>query len=145
MNKRKVLFVCHNHPDLLVGGVEMYLRDVYSTLAASDAYEPMIVARAGPPYSPAPSHQASPITAANLDPNQYLMYTDFDDFDYFFGKLSQSKTVLTRSFRDLLRALEPDIVHFQHTAYIGYDIVGLTRATLPDAPIVYSFHEYLPI
>ena len=35
MSKRRILFVCHNHPDLLVGGVEMYLRDLYAALAAA--------------------------------------------------------------------------------------------------------------
>jgi glycosyltransferase involved in cell wall biosynthesis len=146
MNKRKVLFVCHNHPDMLVGGVEMYLRDVCLTLAGSDDFQPIVVARAGQPFTFADApHADSPITLVGGDPNQYLVYTDFNDFDFFHGRLSRTKNTVSRAFRDLLLALEPDVVHFQHTAYIGYDVVRVTRNALPEAAIVYSFHEYLPI
>ena len=53
--------------------------------------------------------------------------------------------MLTRFFRDFLLAQQPDIVHFQHTIFLGYDILRVTRNTLPDVPIVYTLHEYLPI
>ena len=33
------------------------------------------------------------------------------------------RTVLTRFFRDFLLAQQPDIVHFQHTIFLGYDIL----------------------
>ena len=46
---------------------------------------------------------------------------------------------------DFLRAYKPDVVHFQHTHFIGYDFVTLARRMLPDVPIVYTLHEYLPI
>ena len=142
----KVLFVSHNHPELLVGGVELYLRDVYATLAGGDAFEPMLVARAGRPFTLTDAiHAATPIAPVTSDPNQYLIYTEFDDFDYFHGTLSATKAVLAGSFRDLLLALVPDIVHFQHTVYLGYDLVTIARRTLPDTPIVYSLHDYLPI
>ena len=36
-------------------------------------------------------------------------------------------------------------MHFQHTHIIGYDIVSMTRRVLPDAAILYTLHEYLPI
>ena len=36
-------------------------------------------------------------------------------------------------------------MHFQHTLFMGYDILRVTRNTLPDVPIVYTLHEYLPI
>jgi len=145
MSRKKVLFVSHNHPALLVGGVELYLRDVYATLERSGDFEPMLVARAGPPLTSADAHPDSPVALADGDPNQYLIYTDFTDFDYFHGRLSKTKAVLVRSFRDLLLALEPDVVHFQHTVYLGYDLVRVTRNARPHTPIVYSLHDYLPI
>ena len=36
-------------------------------------------------------------------------------------------------------------MHFQHTVFLGYDMVRITRNTLPDTPIVYMLHDYLPI
>jgi glycosyltransferase involved in cell wall biosynthesis len=145
MTRYKVLLVCHNHPDLLVGGVELYTRDLYEALRDSPRVEPVLLARAGRPYTESASlHPESPIAMANRDPNEYLLYTEFGDFDHFFGRLSDH-TPLTRHFDRFLRDLQPDVVHFQHTAYLGYDIVRITRNALPRAPIVYSLHEYLPI
>jgi glycosyltransferase involved in cell wall biosynthesis len=142
---RKVLFVCHNHPDLLVGGVEMYTRDLYEALRDSAKFEPVMLARAGRPYSESANpHPDAPISMVNRDPNEYLLYTEFGDFDHFFGRLAD-RTPLTVHFERFLRDLQPDVVHFQHTAYLGYDIVRVTRNVLPRVPIVYSLHEYLPI
>src|SRR5947209_9322230 len=57
----------------------------------------------------------------------------------------RSKELYVDEWRKFLRALTPDLVHFQHTHYLGYDILRATRATLPDAPIVYTLHEFIPI
>ena len=143
---RKVLFVAHNHPKLLAGGVEIYLGALYEELARSNRFEPMILARAGRPFTATDAyHPGTPFTMVGGDPNQYLLYTDIEDFDYFWGRLSKTKEVLAEHFRDFLLAHRPDVIHFQHTAYLGYDMVRVARNTLPHAAIVYSLHEYLPI
>jgi len=146
MARRRVLFISHNHPDVLVGGVEMYVRDLYRAMERTAEWEPLLLARAGKPFSSDDAPYAdSPITMVNNDPSQYLMYTDFSDYDPFWHRLSTSKEVLTRHFHDFLVAQQPDVVHFHHTAYMGYDMVRVARNALPGAAIVYSFHEYLPI
>ena len=144
-SRRRVLFVCHNHWALLAGGVESYVAGVYDTLRDSPEFEPFVLARAGQPYSRTDAqHPDAPLAMVGADPNQYLLYTDFSKFDYEFGRLSE-KSVLTRSFADFLLALQPDVVHFHHTLYMGYDLVRITKNALPDTPIVYSLHEYIPI
>jgi glycosyltransferase involved in cell wall biosynthesis len=144
-SRRRVLFVCHNHWALLAGGVESYVAGVYDTLRESPEFEPFVLARAGQPYSRTDAqHPDAPLAMVGRDPNQYLLYTDFSKFDYEFGRL-RDKSVLTRSFADFLLALQPDVVHFHHTLYMGYDLVRVTKNALPDVPIVYSLHEYIPI
>jgi glycosyltransferase involved in cell wall biosynthesis len=144
-SRRRVLFVCHNHWALLAGGVESYVAGVYDTLRASPEFEPFVLARAGQPYSRTNAqHPDAPLAMVGQDPNQYLLYTDYSKFDYEFGRLSE-KSVLTRSFADFLLALQPDVVHLHHTLYMGYDLVRITTNTLPDVPILYSLHEYIPI
>jgi glycosyltransferase involved in cell wall biosynthesis len=123
----------------------MYVRDLYEGMRASDAFEPLLIARAGLPFSPTDNLHDAPLAMVNRDPNQYVLYTDFGDFDYFYGRLAATKSVLWDHFRRFLLAQRPDLVHFQHTAYLGYDIVRVTRNALPDTPIVYSLHEYMPI
>ena len=145
----KVLYVTSNHPAIRPGGLESYTLGLYDEMRRSGAFEPILIARAGPPHTEASSyHGASPFALAGDDPNQYLFYTnifaDHPEFDPLFGRWA-NKQVLTRFFRDFLLAHKPDVVHVQHTIFLGYDLLRVVRETLPDAPIVYSLHEYLPI
>ncbi|HEX2179697.1 MAG TPA: glycosyltransferase family 4 protein, partial [Actinomycetota bacterium] len=56
-----------------------------------------------------------------------------------------SKQMYTEHFRAFLLAYRPDVVHFQHTIFLGLDMITEVRRTLPEAAIVYTLHEYLPI
>ncbi len=141
----KILFVSHNHPEIRPGGAEGYALDVYEGVREAGEFEPVLLSRSGPPISIGTRyHEGRPITLVNHDPHQYFFYTDMSDWDWVFGR-SPRKTALTRFFREFLLEQKPDIVHFQHTLYMGYDILRVTRNTLPDVPIVYTLHEYLPI
>ena len=141
----KILFVSHNHPEIRPGGAEGYALDVYEGIREAGEFEPVLLSRSGPPISIGTRyHEGRPITLVNHDPHQYFFYTDMSDWDWVFGR-SPRKTALTRFFREFLLEQKPDIVHFQHTLYMGYDILRVTRDTLPDVPIVYTLHEYLPI
>ncbi len=92
MTPTKVLLVSHNHPKLLAGGVEVYMAGLYEGLRASPEFEPMILARAGKPFTPTDAvHEDSPFAMVGTDPNQYLLYTDIEDFDYFAGTLGRRR------------------------------------------------------
>jgi glycosyltransferase involved in cell wall biosynthesis len=172
MPEQKVLFISSGHPALSVGGTELYALDVYEAFRESDEFDPILLARAGSPLSVGKDpltildqarrkydqllgladlssdqttpHLNSPFAMVEDDANQYLLYTDPSNFDNFFGA-AHRKEMLVRSIQEFLLAHQPDVVHFQHTHFLGYDIVRVTRQTLPDVPIVYSLHEYLPI
>ncbi len=141
----KVLFVCHNHAKLRPGGAEGYALDLYEHLRARDDFTPILLARAEPPRSDRSRRfEGRRIRRVDDDPNQYLFYTDPKEHDYLFGK-GRNKSELTRFYREFLLAQEPDVVHFQGTLFLGYDIIRVTRNALPHAGIVYTLHEYLPI
>jgi glycosyltransferase involved in cell wall biosynthesis len=145
MAKRKILYIAHNHPAVRPGGAEAYAFELYQAMQGSDRFEPTFLARSGPPVSSIPRyHEGTLLTAVNDDPNQYFFYTDVTHYDWLHGK-SPNKSILTRYFRDFLLATQPDIVHFQHSLFLGFDALRLTRNTLPGVPIVYTLHEYLPI
>jgi glycosyltransferase involved in cell wall biosynthesis len=145
MQKTKVLYVLHNHPALHPGGAEAYAVELYEALRDSDEFEPILAARIGPNVAAArTSHPGAPFSAVGDDPNQYFVYTETDNFD-FFTLTSRDKNLYTEYFADFLEAHKPDIVHFQHTLFIGYDAVSTVRRVLPGAPIFYTLHEYLPI
>ncbi len=56
---RKVLYVCHNHPVNRPGGAEIYATELYEAVHAYGRFEPVLVAKAGPPVSPMQSRHAA--------------------------------------------------------------------------------------
>jgi glycosyltransferase involved in cell wall biosynthesis len=123
------------------------VRDLYEAFRESEEFEPIVLARAGQPFTePTPHHGWSPWAMAGTDPNQYLFYTDMfrSEWDRLNGRWAH-KDILTRFYRDFLLAQQPDIVNIQHASFIGYDVVRTTKNTLPNVPIVYTLHEYEPI
>jgi len=140
--KPRVLYVAHNHPDIFPGGAELHALEVYRAVAAGGQFEPYLLActrqrgRRG--------HDGTVFRTAGDDRRQTLLYADPLEFDYFFGQ-SRNRHVTCLHLREFLEALRPDVIHFQHTQHLGYDFVREARNTLPDAAIVYTLHEYLPI
>jgi glycosyltransferase involved in cell wall biosynthesis len=147
--KTRVLYVTSNHAAIRPGGLETYTQDLYEAMRESDDFEPILIARAGPPFTHETCfHGWSAFALVGEDPNQYLIYTNtfapHSQFDPLFGRWT-NKQVLTRFFAEFLLAQRPDIVHVQHSIFLGYDLLRIIRTTLPDAPIVYTLHDYLPI
>jgi glycosyltransferase involved in cell wall biosynthesis len=146
MSRKRVLYVLHNHPVTRPGGAEAYALELYEAMRESPEFEPVLVARVGP-------HQhvqnlARPGTLFSRvdteDPDQYFVYTDAGGYDWFLGTFPD-KSLYTMYWKHLLQSFRPEVVHFQHTHFIGYDLITLTRRLLPDVPIVYTLHEYIPI
>ncbi|MGH7589223.1 MAG: glycosyltransferase family 4 protein [Gemmatimonadota bacterium] len=140
--KLRVLFVCHNHPSLYPGGAEGYALQVYRQMRDAGDVEPFFLARYGTTVArKAQPHPGTPFSVIGEDDHQYLLHTETNDFDPFLLTL-RSKAVLTTHYRDFLRTIRPDVVHFQHTHFLGVDMIRETRNTLPSVPIVYTLHEY---
>jgi glycosyltransferase involved in cell wall biosynthesis len=137
--------VLHNHPAIQPGGAEQYALELHRAIRLSDDVEPILVARTGPsPARDDTAHPGSPFTLVEDQPDEYLVYTEWDGFD-FFHLTSRDKSLFSTYFANFLRAHKPDVVHFQHTLFIGCDLISQVRRTLPEAPILYTLHEYLPI
>ena len=144
--RRKVLYLCHNHPAIFPGGAEGYAWELYRAMQQlQDEFEPIFVARVGSnAMVQRPAHPGTPWSAGAADPNQYYFHTDVGSFDSFHGTL-RDRDALGVHFDEFLRAHRPDIVHVQHSMFIGYDVLRQIRNSLPETPIVYTLHEYLPI
>ncbi len=145
MTRPKVLYIAHNHPVVRPGGAEAYAYELYQAMRDGGEVEPLFLARTGPPVSSAPRyHEGTLLASVGDDPNQTFFYTDTLEYDWFHGT-SHNKSVYTRHLRDFLLARRPDVVHFQHTLFLGYDAITEVHNALPEAPIVYTLHEFLPI
>lgn len=141
----RVLYVCHNHPAQRPGGAEIYAMELYESVRQAGEFEPIMVAKTGPPVATGnPRRQGTRFALAGEDPNVYLMYTQRDEIDMIFGT-AIDKRLYTKDWRRFLEAIRPDLVHFQHTLFLGYDLVRETRNVLPTVPIFYTLHDFLPI
>jgi glycosyltransferase involved in cell wall biosynthesis len=141
----RVLFVSHNHPTLHPGGAEAYALELYEAMRERPGVEPVLLARIGSNVVHQRSgHPGTPFQTVNDDPNQYFVFTETQHFD-FFSLTSRDKSLYSRHLTDFLLAHRPDVVHLQHTHFIGLDLLSQIRRVLPEAAIVYTLHEFLPI
>jgi len=141
---RRVLYVCHNHSANRPGGVEIVAHQLYEAIRDGGEFEPIMVSRVGPPQSPDAARDGTRFALADEDPNLYYFYTGSDEFDRVLWT-ALSKGLYTEDWREFLRAVQPDIVHFRHSMWLGYDMIRETRRTLPQVPIVYTLHEFTSI
>jgi glycosyltransferase involved in cell wall biosynthesis len=144
--RRTVLFICHNHPSVRPGGAEAYALELHRYLRDSDEFEPIFLAKGGPPLSPVERpHIGTCTSLVGAAPDEYFFYMDGYEYDWIFGTIPHDKELYTKHLRGFLRAVQPDIVHLQHTMFFGYDVLREIRNTLPSAAIVYTLHEFMPI
>ncbi|MBS1892421.1 MAG: glycosyltransferase family 4 protein [Actinobacteria bacterium] len=145
MSDLRVLFVAHNHPTLHPGGAEAYALELYEGMRETPGVDPLLLARIGTNVARRRvAHPGTPFSAVNGDPGQYFVFTETEHFD-FFTLTSRDKALYSRHLTDFLLAQRPDVVHLQHTHFIGVDLLSQIRRVLPDAAIVYTLHEFLPI
>jgi glycosyltransferase involved in cell wall biosynthesis len=141
----KVLYVAHNHPTLHPGGAEAYALELYEGMRETPGVEPVLLARIGSNVArQRVSHPGTPFSSVNDDPDQYFVFTETEHFD-FFTLTSRDKALYTQHLTNFLLAQRPDVVHLQHTHFIGIDLLSQIRRVLPEARIVYTLHEFLPI
>ncbi len=141
-----VLSICHNHPTVRPGGGEGYALELHRAMAESGDFDSVFLAKGGPPLAAAGQpHLGTFIAPVGERDDEYFLYTDGYDFDWVFGTVLAGKQLYTKHFRDFLLAVNPDVDHFQHTLFMGYDLLRVVRDALPDAPIVYTLHEFMPI
>src|SRR4051794_34135727 len=145
MPKKKILYVLHNHPSVRPGGAEAYSLELFDALRGSDEFEPLLAARVAPNPGPQPSaHPGTPFSTVPGEPGQYFVLTEEEGIDFFL-LTARDKSLYTVHFKDFLRTHRPDVVHFQHTLFLGFDLITLAKRILPKAPLLYTLHEYLPI
>jgi glycosyltransferase involved in cell wall biosynthesis len=141
-----VLYICHNHPAVRPGGAEAYALELHHYMRRSDSFDSVFLAKGGPPLSPiGRPHMGTYVSLVDDSPDEYFLHTDDYQYDWVFGTMRDNKDLYTKHLRGFLEGIRPDIVHLHHTMFFGYDVLREIRNTLPDSPIVYTLHEFMPI
>ena len=116
--------------------------DARRTATSSRSSSPAPAPRSRPPAS---HHGARPSAAVNRDPNQYFFYTERSHFDWLQHDVARQVALhapLPRLPAGAPARRRPLPAHalprLRHDPRRSADV-------LPDAPIVYTLHEFLPI
>ncbi len=141
-----VLYIVHNHAEIRAGGVEVYSQELFAAMRARSDFAAVLLAKGGAPMAATkrPHDGTLLATLEAGDGAQYLFFNEGADYDHFLGSACAKDHLLTHLDR-FLRAIRPDVVHFHHTLFLGYDALRQVRNSLPEAAIVYSLHDFLPI
>jgi glycosyltransferase involved in cell wall biosynthesis len=138
--RKKILIIAHNHPDFFAGGGEIAAYRMFLELKKSDAYIPTFLGATGK-ISREP-HAGTPFLSHEGREDEYLFWCG--SFDYFQQSLRDS-VLLYRDFARFLEERKPDIIHFHHTLRIGIEALKVARDVLPDAKIIYTLHDFIPM
>jgi glycosyltransferase involved in cell wall biosynthesis len=144
--KKRVLYIAHGHPDFSPGGAEWAAYYMYQAMKASPIYEPFLLAH----YRHLEHrHAGSNLLRHEQDSHIHLLLTDPARYDHFLHTFVTNALAdageLHNAFRDLLKALRPDIIHFHHYMAMGLELFAFAKSILPDVKIVLTLHEYFPI
>jgi glycosyltransferase involved in cell wall biosynthesis len=136
----KVLIVTLHHPELIRGGAQRIAYELFQGLQNEPDIEPVLLASTDSTY-PALYKAGACITGFDQRPNEFLFLpAEYNGYWY-----RTSSVRLIEAYCEFLNTVRPDIVHFHHFLTYGIDLLSLTKRVLPDARLVFTFHEFLSI
>ncbi len=136
----KVLIVSLYHPELIRGGAQRIAYELFRGLQNEPGIEAVLLASTDHAY-PALYKSGACITGFDHRPNEFLFLpAEYDGYWY-----STSSVRLVEAYCEFLETVRPDIVHFHHFLTFGVDLLSLTKKILPQARLVFTFHEFLSI
>jgi glycosyltransferase involved in cell wall biosynthesis len=136
----KVLLISIFHPELVRGGAQQICYELFEGLKSVPGIEPVLLAGIDPSFE-AFYKSGARVTGFDGRKGEFLFLSR--EYDYWWHKCSNAD--LIEGYRDFLETVQPDVVHFHHFLLFGLDLITLTRRVLPNARIVFTFHEFLAI
>jgi glycosyltransferase involved in cell wall biosynthesis len=136
----RVLLISVFHPELVRGGAQQICYELFEELKQTEGILPFLLASVDSTY-PTLFKAGACITGFDGHDDEYLFL--MQDYDYWWHKTSSPRMI--EAFVEFLNTVRPDVVHFHHFFTFGVDLLTLTRNELPDARIVFTFHEFMGI
>jgi glycosyltransferase involved in cell wall biosynthesis len=128
------------HPELVRGGAQQICYELFEELKLQPDVTVTLLASIDDSY-PKLFKAGACITGFDGREDEYLFLTQ--DYDFWWHKTSSPRAI--DAFAEFLHAVRPEIVHFHHFFTLGVDLLTLTRRELPEARIVFTFHEFMVI
>ncbi|CAN7740340.1 glycosyltransferase family 4 protein [Ensifer adhaerens] len=137
--KLRVLVISHAHPSFSLGGAEIASHNLHRGLNAVEGVESVYLAAASPPLQ---RHASSALMSARLPQEEVLFHTDAYDH---FHLANEDVESIERDLLRFVRDVKPDVIHFHHVLGFGLEALYAMRSALPDAAILLTLHEFVPI
>lgn len=136
----KILLVSLHHPELVRGGAQQVCYELFQELRQRPGVQVCLLASADQ-SAPGLFKAGARITGFDGREDEFLFLSR--DYDDWWQKIGEP--LLIESFIEFLETVRPDVVHFHHFMSFGIDLLSVTRRTLPDCRIIFTFHEFLAI
>lgn len=137
--KLRVLVVSHAHPSFSLGGAEIASHNLHRGLNAMSGVESVYLAAASAPLQ---RHASSALMSARLPQEEVLFH--IDAYDHFHLG-TEDVLSIERDLLRFVRDVKPDVIHFHHVLGFGLEALYAVRSALPDAAILLTLHEFVPI
>ena len=140
---KRLLSIAHFHPDIYRGGAQQAGYELFKGFDALEDYDAFFLA--GSPRHIQPNLIPRDVTIVRHDgrANEFLL--GVDTWDSFWLSNTGLSGGEWRDVLGFLRALQPDIIHFNHVINTGIELLHLAQVACPKARIVYTLHEFVPI
>lgn len=139
-DRMRIVYVSYLHPAIVPGGVQQLAYDLFEASERQGHLAYFIAA-------PEENHRAAygktntPIVPVAGAERQCLYFPQgYDNLN-----LSNGDKRSIRFFRELIKRLRPDIVHFHHLHRIGVELIRAARLAAPDAILSLTFHDMAAI
>ena len=137
----KFLTISLYHPRVMKGGAQYVAKDLHDAATADPGVEAVMLAAIDGNRFPQYSKTGASITALPDTSAEFLLPgRRFDDFYHRIYDPRRNKAAMR-----FLQDHRPDVIHIHHSLWVGLDFIDLVRKVLPEAKILYTLHEYLPI
>jgi len=136
----KVLLVSLHHPELVRGGAQQVCYELFQELRQRPGVRVCLLASTDQSV-PGLFKAGARITGFDGREDEFLFLSRA--YDNWWHKVGEP--LLIESFVEFLNTVRPDVVHFHHFMAFGIDLLTVTRRTLPDCRIIFTFHEFLAI
>ena len=136
MNKKRILYFSHGHPEFSKGGAEVASYNLYKGMAKH--FDTFYMAAFLDDISEKKENLIP------LRPGEYLFNFDFKKYSHFKQTYEYEKPELTKILT-FIEQLNLDYIHFHHFVYFGLNLVKIIKIKFPKIKIIFSLHEYLSI
>ena len=131
----RVAIFSHGHPTFSKGGAELAAYHLFNGINQTTENDAWFIGRASENLL----HLGTPVSAINE--REYLIAGNAENFH-----LAASIALGDNSdFAEMLRNINPDVIHFHHYVWLGIEMIRAAKRTCPNAKIILTLHEYIAI